>query len=56
LTLELILAARWRGLSDEQFETLPLNGQARVLAAYRTAMLIEAVQTHHPPNQKKRRR
>jgi hypothetical protein len=55
LNFELILAARWRGLSDEYFESLPIEGQARVLAAYRTAMHLEAVQVHHPPGQKKRR-
>jgi hypothetical protein len=55
LNFELVLAARWRGLSDEHFEALPLEGQARTLAAYRTAMQLEAVQTHHPMGQKKRR-
>lgn len=56
LTFELILAARWRGLTDEYFDALPLESQARTLAAYRTAMHLEAVQVHHPPNHKKRRR
>lgn len=49
------MAARWRGLSDEAMDSLPLDSQARVLAAYRTAMQLEAVQVHHPPGQKKRR-
>lgn len=43
LLFEMILAARWRGLSDEQFEALPPDGQARILAAYRTAMRIDAI-------------
>ncbi len=55
LAFELILAARWRGLSDEQFDSLPPDSQARVLAAYRTAMHLEAVQVHHPMGRKKRR-
>jgi hypothetical protein len=49
------MAARWRGLSDDAMEALPLESQGRVLAAYRTAMHLEAVQTHHPIGQKKRR-
>lgn len=49
------MAARWRGLTDEYFESLPIERQARVLAAYRTAMTLEAVQAHHPMGQKKRR-
>jgi len=49
------MAARWRGLTDEYFESLPIESQARVLAAYRTAMMLEAVQAHHPMGQKKRR-
>jgi len=55
LSFELILAARWRGLTDEAMDALPQENQARVLAAYRTAMLLEAVQVHHPVGQKKRR-
>lgn len=50
------MAARWRGLSDELMESLPQDSQGRILAAYRTAMLLEAVQAHHPMGQKKRRR
>lgn len=55
LVFELIMAARWRGLSDEAMDSLPLDSQARVLAAYRTAMQLEAVQVHHPIDKKKRR-
>ena len=55
LAFELILAARWRGLSDEYFDSLPQESQGRVLAAYRTAMHLEAVQIHHPMGEKKRR-
>ena len=51
----MILAARWRGISDETMEAMPLESQGRVLAAYRTAMMIEAVQVHHPMSEKKRR-
>lgn len=55
LTFELILAARWRGISDAMMEALPIEDQGRVLAAYRTAMHLEAVQIHHPMGQKKQR-
>jgi hypothetical protein len=55
LTFELILAARWRGLSDETMEALPLESQARVLAAYRTALHLEAVQAHYPDEKRRRR-
>ena len=51
----MILAARWRGISDEYMDSLPIESQARVLAAYRTALHLEAVQAHHPPNEKRRR-
>jgi hypothetical protein len=50
------LAAKWRGVTDEYFDSLPLESQARILAAYRTAAQLESVQIHHPPGQKKRRR
>lgn len=46
LLFETIMAARWRGLSDAQFEALPPDGQARILAAYRTASRIEAIITY----------
>lgn len=49
------MAAKWRNLSDEAMEALPLESQGRVLAAYRTAMRLEAVQNHHPMSEKKRR-
>lgn len=49
------MAARWRGLSDEAMDALPLDSQGRILAAYRTAQRLEAVQAHHPIGRKKRR-
>jgi len=55
LNFELILAARWRGLSDAAMEALTIEDQGRVLAAYRTAMHLEAVQIHHPIGKKRRR-
>lgn len=45
LLFEMIMAARWRGLTDEQFDALPPDAQARTLAAYRTAMRIDTILT-----------
>jgi len=43
-------------LTDAQFEGLSHDEQARVLAAYRTVTMLDAVQIHHPIDRKKRRR
>jgi hypothetical protein len=61
--LEMIFAARWRGLSDEQFEALSIDSQARTIAAYRVSHQIEAVlateqarKSNQPPSHQPRRR
>lgn len=43
---ETILAARWRGYKDEEFEELPPESQARIIAAYRVATRLESVLAH----------
>ena len=40
---EIVEAAHWRGLTDEQFEALDPLVQARVVAHYRTHHQLEAV-------------
>jgi hypothetical protein len=56
LVFEMILAAKWRGLSDEQLDALPLDSQVRILAAYRASQALEAVQQAYPRHVKRRRR
>lgn len=40
-------AARWRGMSWEQFDALDGDDQARVVAEYRTEQRIADVQYYH---------
>ena len=51
----MILAGRWRGISDEAMDALPVSRQIMILAAHRTAMLLEAVQAHHPIEERRSR-
>lgn len=41
--LETIMACRWRGISDTEFEAMDVEGQIRTIAAYRTITYAEAV-------------
>lgn len=43
LLFEALEACRWRGLTDTEYEALDLDGQARLIAHYRTATRLEAV-------------
>ncbi len=43
LLFESLEAARWRGLSDAEYDALDKDGKARVIAHYRTAMRLDAV-------------
>lgn len=40
---EIVLAAQWRGISDIDFEKLSGDKQARVVAAYRSYVMMQAV-------------
>lgn len=40
---EALEAARWRGISDAAYDTLPLAEQARLLAHYRVSTRLDAV-------------
>ena len=55
LSFEMILAGRWRGISDEAMDALPVSRQIMILAAHRTAMMLEAVQAHHPIEERRSR-
>jgi Tfp pilus assembly protein PilN len=40
---EALEAARWRGLTDPEYDALSLDDKARLIAHYRTATRLEAV-------------
>lgn len=44
LLFESLEAARWRGISDQDYDTLPIEDKARLIAHYRTHMQIQAVE------------
>lgn len=46
LLYEALAAARWRGISDAEYEAMDVDEQARLIAFYRTSMQIIAVEAH----------
>lgn len=45
LLFEALSAARWRGISDVEYDALPIEDKARLIAFYRTTMQIAAVES-----------
>lgn len=54
--LETIMACRWRGINDEEFEAMSVEGQVRTIAAWKEITYAEAVVAQEQAREAERKR